>query len=128
MLKFSIVDSNHLICSSDYYRNLNKYMENFWCSRELSASDHAVLVHDNNELVGFFRFDLQNNTLFGAGTYVSSKYRNKGIASKMWEMALDSKNPAIVEVYLTSYGAVKLMNSITSSLKYKNIDFCCFRA
>jgi predicted GNAT family acetyltransferase len=131
MLRFEVVNSDHPLCSENA-KDLNPYMRNFWKSRELQSADSAIIAYDDNQMIGFFRFDCQADQnqdyiFYGNGTYVNSNYRGRGIAKRMWEMALDFSNPKIVEVYCTSYGANKLIASIQSNEKYSKIDFCCFK-
>lgn len=62
----------------------------FWKRWGLFCSDKAVIVLDDGELVGFFRFSIDKKYIYAIGTWVHPDYRGQGMAKKMWTKALKS--------------------------------------
>jgi GNAT superfamily N-acetyltransferase len=66
----------------------------FWRKAGLGESDQAVIARHNGELVGFFRYSIyvtamnDGRTLIAGGTWVAPAHRRKGLATRMWKLAL----------------------------------------
>lgn len=122
MIKYKIVHCFNDICYENCPYHLDEAFQRFWKSRALYSCDHAFIAQEGKKIIGFFRFDNLEGTLYGAGTYILPAYRKLGIAKKLWNKAIKYYNPHSIEVCITSSGAEKLINSLKEY--HSDINFC----
>jgi hypothetical protein len=81
---------------------------------EVEYSDKVIVATENNNIIGFFRYDLGNKRpwLYAAGTYVIPQYRNQNIAHTLWTKAILKENPNKILAHIASYGGLKIVNKI----------------
>lgn len=91
-----------------------KYVEWAYVSR----GDRAIVALDGDKLVGLWRFSLLPKRRGGRivkhisseGTWVHPKYRNRGIAKRLWSLGIRSSTPIEVQVIVASRGGMTLVN------------------
>lgn len=90
----------------------------FWRKCGLGESDQAVVAHHDGELVGFFRYSVyvtamnDGRTLIAGGTWVAPGHRRKGLATRMWRMALRCAGLRRAEVCTATNAGVRFMDSL----------------
>lgn len=71
----------------------------FWERWGLGEADEGVVATHEEKLVGFFRFSMDEDTLWAAGTWVAPSFRRQGLATRMWDKAFRMYKPS--NVYVT---------------------------
>lgn len=117
MLRYKVVGWTHKICHSNPPKDLDRHMKRFWKRFDLGGCSGAAVAYHKKKVVGFFRFDKENKSLYACGTYVLRPYRADGVAKKLWIRALKRAKPKFVEVYTASKGGVKLVASVKKKFK-----------
>ena len=83
---------------------------------------HVVVATCAGTLVGFFRFNQDDNLeITAAGTWVDSRFRKRGIALRMWRLALTRLKPKNVEVVTATTLGRALVNKV--KLHHPKIKF-----
>lgn len=92
---------------------------------QLNFSDKVIIAYFNNEIAGFFRYDIGNNPkyIYAAGTYVIPKHRKLGLAFSLWEEIIKNHNPKIIFAHIESDGGMNLIKKIKN--KYPYIKYDC---
>jgi GNAT superfamily N-acetyltransferase len=125
MIIYKIVDRKHAITDINYPPDLDIRIKRWWKYMRLYYCNHAVLAFDKKKgketLIGFLRFDKQNQHLYAGGTYILPAYRKRKIAKKLWQRAIKFAKPTYIEVTTASKGGAKLMASLVK--KYIYIDW-----
>jgi len=105
--------------------SIPKEIVNLLTSWEVAFSDRVIIVHDDYELMGFFRYDIGDNpyNIYAAGTYIFPKYRNLGLAFSLWEKMIQINKPKNIYAHIESDGGFKLIEKIKS--KYICIKYDC---
>jgi GNAT superfamily N-acetyltransferase len=89
----------------------------YWLTKwSLEHCQYVYIAVDKGMVVGFFRFDLCGKELNAAGTWVSRRYRGKGIAKTLWMKALKKIKPKTIQVVTTSKGGYNLVRSVSESI------------
>jgi len=113
----------------DYYNDLigNKqarYMADLFLSEEsieklIDQGAIFIVAEENNEILGFSEYLLEENKVFLSKLYVSKNYRNQGIGKMMLDSCIEySKENNIDTIYLT------VNKNNTSSINvYKHCGF-----
>ena len=76
---------------------------------------HSIVATSKGEMVGFFRYKIspKGKRFSAAGTWVQTKYRNSGLAKRMWNCVMkDLPVNARVKVITISKGGDSLVNSM----------------
>lgn len=81
---------------------------------DVEYADKVIVAEENNNLVGFFRYDLGDVRpwLYAAGTYVIPEYRNQHIAFNLWSKAIQLEKPNKIMAHVASDGGLKLIKRI----------------
>ena len=83
-----------------------------------SSVDNAIVATYQNELVGFFRYHSFNRNMMDAcGTWVSSKFRRQGIATRMWQLARKKSGNKTFYVMSGSLAGDKFLTFISGNVK-----------
>jgi len=88
-------------------------------------SDYAVVVKDNEKIIAFFcfRFKPLNKYLHSNGTWVSPKYRRRGIAKKMWNKAIRKFKPAVFYAAIVSRDGQSFSRHMKTTNQQPLFDF-----
>ena len=80
---------------------------------------HAVVITDSGKIIAFFRYILHDAQLTACGTWVSPKYRRRGLGIRMWTYVLKRNSIKQIGVYTASMEGVRLVKK--TALLYPNI-------
>lgn len=102
-----IVDPSDLggvVLNIDYDRDNSYYDE----------GNSGVIALVNSKIIGAFGFSFYRRSamLSAGGTWVSKKYRRKGIGSKLWTFAIKKMKPKKIDVMVASNQGMTLVNSM----------------
>jgi len=98
----------------------------FWRRAGLGESDQAVVARHEGKLIGFFRYSVyvtsmirdggsvKNNgkALIAGGTWVAPGHRRKGLATRMWKLALRCTKLSRAEVCTATNAGAGFMDSL----------------
>lgn len=116
MLKFNLFKykEHPLTYSSKNLNNLPEDIISLLNKWDVEFSDRVIIVEENNNLVGFFRYDLGNIKpwLYAAGTYVIPKYRKQDIGFNLWNKAIMMESPKQIFAHVASVGGLKIIERI----------------
>lgn len=102
-------------------RRIHSAASRFWKVYRLheSDSDDCFYATQGGEVIGFFRFSCGHpyRFLFANGTWVAPEYRNQGLASALWQKALDSAIASHPLQGVNVFVASKLGRRLVSKLK-----------
>lgn len=134
MITYKVANCKHSVCQDKCPKYVHRLIKRFWKSRGLWRCSGAIVAHDNDGLVGFFRYNRETYwdskgkrgiRLRAVGTYVLSTYRSRSVAKKLWARAIKQVKPKQIEVVITSRGGSKLVVALKK--KYKKIDWRVIR-
>ena len=122
-ITYLCVHKSHPILKQKLPKGLHPLMEKFWFSRGLDhigSCDFAILAFDKkssnmsaSNIVGFFRGYIEGGSLEAMGTYVLPKYRNIGMAGRLWKEGIKYANPFYVNIVATSRDGMKLAKRLS---------------
>lgn len=99
------VGPRHFITTLRDYTKFPQSSSSFWYCIETVNATQSVVATSGDEIIGFFRYKISGKTLTACGTWVRTKYRRQGVATKMWEYALKKERSQSVKVITVStYG------------------------
>jgi predicted GNAT family acetyltransferase len=75
-------------------------------------ADEAVIAYQGDTPVGFFRYSCRHYNLHAHGTYVQVKHRGKGVAKRMWQLAIRRTSPVELTVDVISDGGMGVVRSV----------------
>jgi hypothetical protein len=116
MIEYSFFDYKYhpLTYSANQLCNLPEDIISILKEWDVEFSDKVIIAEENNNLIGFFRYDLGDIMpwLYDAGTYVIPEYRNQNIAFNLWSKAIQLEMPSKILAYVISDDGLKLLRRI----------------
>lgn len=76
---------------------------------------NAVVAYRAGKMVGMFRYVMKRRGLVARGTCVHPAFRGKGIATRLWTLALGRTKPSSVTVWTGSFAGHSLAKSIAKT-------------
>lgn len=105
----SVTLTCHQIETVSYARSMSHWMRKFLDEKALvKKATECVIATEDGVVVGVFVFAVNRRVLDACGTYVERRYRRRGIARAMWDLAVHDarQNPAhrehISELYVVT--------------------------
>ena len=92
------------------YEYLDRWACKFWEQTGLVEASHAVVATEDGNVVGFFRYHMNGRQIVTSGTWVSKKYRRKGLARKMWLMAVRRHDAREIDVVTATTSGLLFVN------------------
>jgi predicted GNAT family acetyltransferase len=80
---------------------------------QLMHAASAVVAYQAGKIVGLFRYTLYKKRLTAYGTCVHPKLRKRGVATRLWTLALRKTAPKSVRVFTASREGVRLVTSLS---------------
>lgn len=121
-MRIRIVNDTHYVCSGDNplafineevdpSPRLSEDAKRFWKKWGLYACDGAVVATEAGKVVGFFRYFThgKGGAITTAGTWVDPRYRNQGLALRLWKPVMTQKNLKTVYFVTVSRGGRRLV-------------------
>lgn len=94
-------------------RRLPVEAKRFWLRYGADTAAWAVVATHDGVLVGFFRYSISDDgVLYAAGTWVASRFRRKGLATRMWKSALKRHRVLLVDVSTRTHAGTGLVRSL----------------
>jgi len=117
MITYKCVSRRHGICGKVPPAYLNKLAVakwREWALGDAGVADGAVIANVGTKVIGFFRYNLgaYSDLLIAYGTWVDSKYRRRGVTSKLWKKAIAKVKPYHIDVTTTSHAGYKFASKL----------------
>jgi len=131
-----VVEACHYVCcgngdAGNYHtavtppRQLSRAAKRFWKKCDLAPAEGAVIATCDGQVVGFFRYYTDwpgAKTLLAAGTWVDPEHRSRGLAKRMWKLAITNFRPKVINAVAVSEGGHSLVLAVKKLFPRIKID------
>lgn len=117
-----IIFPDELLENKKQYNNCPAWLKYYFKVWNIAPSEHGCVAKIDDELIGLVRFSLRkNNLLKSKVTLIKKQFRNKNVASLMWDEIVNKFNPKEIIIFTATKSGDRFAQKLKE--KYTKIDW-----
>lgn len=98
------------------------YRAAVWISVAEKQAPLAVVAYHKGKIIGILKYCMKKKTLHACGTIVDRRFRQKGVATRLWQAVIKKHKPRVIDVAVSTNEGMKLVKTLRY-IEHPEINF-----